>query len=79
MQKTLVGLIVLLLVILGTAIAPLCAVSRGWAYYHRSNYAFGSGLQIWVILMFTKQPWRADSFTVKAQCTCMSEHASNSL
>lgn len=37
----------LLLLTLGTAIAPLCAVSKGWAYYHTSTY-LGQNLQIWV-------------------------------
>ncbi len=37
----------LLLLTLGTGIAPLCAVSKGWAYYHTHTY-LGQYLQIWV-------------------------------
>lgn len=47
MQSTLFWVPVLLLLTLATAIAPLCAVSKGWAYYHTNHYN-NISLQIWV-------------------------------
>ena len=37
-QASLVAYPAILVCILGTAIAPLCAVSRGWAYYHTDHF-----------------------------------------
>ncbi|BDA49185.1 hypothetical protein COCOBI_13-2950 [Coccomyxa sp. Obi] len=45
-KTAMVWIPVLLLLTLGTAIAPLCAVSKGWAYYHSDSY-LGHSLQIW--------------------------------
>ena len=47
MQSTMVWIPVLLVLTLATAIAPLCAVFKGWAYYQTGNYN-GISLQIWV-------------------------------
>jgi hypothetical protein len=52
MQSTLIWVPVLLLLTLAAAIAPLCAVSRGWAYYHTNHYNYTS-LQIWVRTTFS--------------------------